>query len=65
MKMSLKALRVNKNLLQSELASLVGVSVATIKNWESGRSYPDQPKIDKLCRIFGVPYDAINFLPED
>lgn len=65
MKMSLKALRVNKNLLQTDLATLLGVSVGTIKNWETGKSYPDQPKIEKLCEVFGVPYDAIDFLPND
>ena len=65
MKISLRALRVNQNMRQSDLAAAVGVSLSTIKNWETGKSFPAQPKIDKLCEIFGVPYDTINFLPTD
>lgn len=61
MKVSLKAARVNAGFTQSEAAKKIGVSVSTIKNWESGVSFPKQPMIEKMCVLYGVPYDYINF----
>ena len=60
-KISLKAARVNKNLTQIKAAKLIGVSVSTLKNWEAGISYPKQPHIMKMCEVYGVPYDIIDF----
>lgn len=59
--MSMKAIRVNKNMKQKEAADAIGVSVSTLKNWESGKSFPNQPMIDKICEVYGVPYDFIKF----
>ena len=61
MQMSMKAIRVNKNLKQKEAADAIGVSVSTLKNWEAGKSFPTQPMIDKICEVYGVPYDFIKF----
>lgn len=63
MKISLKAARVNAGYTQAEAAGIIGVSVTTIKNWESGMSFPKQPMIEKLCALYGVTYDSLNFLP--
>jgi transcriptional regulator with XRE-family HTH domain len=60
-KISLKAARVNAGLTQAESAERIGVSVSTIKNWEVGRSFPNQPMIEKICEIYGVSYDYIKF----
>lgn len=60
-KISLKAARVNKNLTQIKAATLIGVSVSTLKNWESGISYPKQPCIMKMCEVYGVSYDMLDF----
>lgn len=59
--MSMKAIRVNKNMKQREAADAIGVSVSTLKNWEAGKSFPNQPMIDKICEVYGVPYDFIKF----
>lgn len=64
MKISLKAARVNVGLTQTDAAELIGVNVNTIKNWESGKSFPNQPMIDRICSTYGLAYDQINFLPE-
>ena len=64
MKISLKAARVNVGLTQTDAAELIGVNVNTIKNWECGKSFPNQPMIDRLCSVYGLAYDQINFLPE-
>lgn len=60
-KISLKAARVNAGLSQKEVAELTGYSNATICSWENGRSFPKQPAIEVLCRLYGVPYDRIAF----
>lgn len=60
-KMSLKSLRVNINMTQEEVAKVLGVSQKTLSNWENGVTYPDQPAIEKICELYKVTYDFINF----
>ena len=60
-KISLKAARVNAGLTQADSAERIGVSVSTIKNWETGKSFPNQPMIEKICEVYGVSYDYIKF----
>ena len=62
-KITLKAARINAGLTQGDVATELGVSLSTIKNWEKGITFPTQPQIDNLCNLYGVPYDALNFLP--
>lgn len=62
-KLSWKAARVNAKLTIAEAAKAVGVSPSTIKSWESGRTFPKQPKIELLCELYGVPYDYIDCNP--
>jgi putative transcriptional regulator len=38
-----KRIRANYQLSQSEFAALLGISVATLRNWEQGRRTPDGP----------------------
>lgn len=45
----------NKGLLQSQLASLIGVkSSGVISNWEKGINKPDADKIVKLCEVLDI-----------
>lgn len=60
-KISLKAARVNANLTIEEAAEKIGVSPSTLKNWESGITFPNQPKIEKICEVYGIHYDYLNF----
>lgn len=62
-KMSLKAARNNVNLTQTQAAKALGVSISTIKSWEKGITFPKQPMIEKLCKLYKVNYDQVNFLP--
>lgn len=62
-KIKLRAARVNAGLSQKEAASILGVSNKTLLNWEKGKSFPKQPMIEKLCELYGVSYDAIDFRP--
>ena len=46
--MDVKALRAALEQSQSEFALMIGVSVATLRNWEQGRRTPDGPALALL-----------------
>ena len=62
-KISLEAARVNAGLSQKEVAKSLGVSNKTVSSWENGKTFPKGDKILKLCDLYGVPFDNLNFLP--
>lgn len=64
MEMTLKALRVNFGLKQSEMAEIIGVSPSTWFNYEKGNSYPNQKIIEKIENEFNISYDDIAFYPK-
>lgn len=53
------ACRVNAGLNQREFAERIGVSLATITNWESGKSEPDLSELRKISQISKIPMDFI------
>ena len=61
-KMTLEAARRNAKLTQMEAAEKLGVAVTTLRNWEKGTTFPKQPSIEKMCELYGVPYDFISFV---
>ena len=65
MSITLKAARVNRNLNQKDAAKLIGVSVSTLQNYESGKCFPDVPIIKAIERVYKIHYDDIIFLPLD
>ena len=65
MKITLRAARVNKGLRQNEAAKKIGVTRDTLRNWETGKSFPDAVKIKKIEDVYGVGYNDIIFLPKD
>ena len=60
-RVTLAAARVNKHLTQAAAAEMIGVNVNTLKNWESGSTFPKQPQIEKICEVYEVTYDEIIF----
>lgn len=56
---SIAACRVNAGLTQREFADKVGVSLATITNWEGGKSEPDLSQVRKISELSGIPLDFI------
>ena len=65
MKATLKAIRVNNGWSQEEAAKLFGISVATLQNYELGKTFPDVPIINKIIEATGLDYDDIIFLPNN
>lgn len=64
-KFSLKAARVNANLDQKTAAKAIGVSNKTLGSWENGITSPPANKIPAICKLYSVPYDQLNFLPDN
>lgn len=58
-KITLAAARVNSGLNQSEFAREMGVSLATVTNWEKGRTEPDVTQLRKISQLSGIPMDYI------
>lgn len=60
---SLEAARVNARLTQKELAKILGISNATVVNWENGKTEPSLSQLRKISELSGIPMDFI-FVPE-
>lgn len=60
-RISLEAARVNAKLTQKEACERLGISVATMVNWENGKTAPSVDNAQKLCDLYGVKLDDINF----
>lgn len=60
-KITLEAARVNAHYSQSEAASKLGVSRATIQNWESGKTAPSVIQADEISTLYKIPRDFIFF----
>ena len=58
-RISLKAVRVNADMEQKEWAKEVGVSVATVINWEKGNTEPSLSQLRKMSELSGIPMDFI------
>lgn len=62
-KMTLKAARVNAGLTQKEAAQELEISNKTLCSWETGASVPNVVQVGKICELYGVSYDHLDFLP--
>ena len=56
---TIKNLRLEKNMTQTELATLLFTSQDTISLWERNKSLPDIKSLIKLSTIFNVSTDYI------
>lgn len=50
----MKEQRVKKNLTQTELAEMIGVSDKAISKWETGKGLPDISLIEPLAKALGI-----------
>ena len=65
MGMTLKALRINKGLDQKTAADRLGVAPETLSSWETGKTFPSVPQINKIEQLYSTSYADINFLPQN
>lgn len=54
-----KQLRKQRNMTQEELAHAVGVSIAAVSKWESGKSYPDITLLPSIARQLETSVDGL------
>ena len=59
MAISLKAARVNANLTQAEVASLLNISKSTINNYENYKKSPSIARAKELAKLYGMEVDEI------
>lgn len=60
---SLEAVRVNAKMKQKEWAKVLGVSQATVVNWEKGNTEPSLSQLRNMSKLSGIPMDFI-FVPD-
>ena len=61
----LKVLRTQASITQKQLGESIGVSVLTIRNWETGTKLPSMPAIISLSKIFHTSSDFLLGLKSD
>ena len=52
-----KALRIQASMTQKELGDILGVSVVTVRSWETGNKTPSMSAIISLAKAFNVSTD--------
>ena len=58
---TIRELREERGWTQLELAYQLGVTPATVYNWERGRFEPTASKLRQIARLFSVSMDVIAF----
>lgn len=64
MKVSLKAMRVNANYNQKEVAEILGIAPITLIKWEANKTSPTALQLKQLCNLYSCSMDDI-FLPDE
>lgn len=57
--MSLRQLRLDKNLTQKEMANVLGCTQVTYHRYENGEREPSIPQLKQLSEFFGVSIDRL------
>lgn len=61
----LKALRIEKNLTQKQVADRIGLAISAVSSYESGTRFPSYDVLVKLARIFHVSIDYLLGMDEN
>lgn len=61
----LKTLRKGRKMSQERLGEELGLTRATISNWETGRRAPHLSELKRVCEYFGVSLDYMGVMPTD
>ena len=54
-RISYAAARVNKHWTQAEAAKLIGISLNTLLNYETGKTIPDWDTHNKMAELYELP----------
>lgn len=57
----LKELRMEDGMTQKQVAERIGVSVDTVKRWETGETFPTAKDIVKLEQLYRTRFELIDF----
>jgi putative transcriptional regulator len=57
--LDIKALRMKLKFSQSQFANIIGIPVATLRNWEQGRTDPDGPARVLMTALKNNPQEVI------
>ena len=55
----LKEIRERLNITQTKLAKLLGVSIASVRNWEAGEATPRQKNVERIKELEQTPEESI------
>lgn len=55
----IKAYRKSKNVNQTQLAMILGVSKQSVCDWEKGRSVPSHKNLRKIAEFFNITIDNL------
>lgn len=61
LKISMRAARVNANLTRREAAEMLGITLDTLRNYESGRTIPRADIMAKMEEVYRFPAEYIKF----
>lgn len=62
--LTIRELRANKGKTQLELANELGVTPATVYNWEARKYEPKASQLRAIAKYFDVSMDVIDFEPK-
>ena len=63
-KWKLKACRVQAGYTQREVADKLGVTEASVINWETGKGAPSMENGLALTKLYDIPMEAMDFTKE-
>lgn len=65
MKISMRAARINKGMTLAQAAEKLGCALLTVWKYEMGKTQPNAEMIERMVRLYGIPYRNINFVAEN
>ena len=52
---AIKMLRIEQGLTQRQMAERCGISVSTVSDWETGKTWPPRGASERVCEALGIP----------
>ena len=65
MKLTLKALRVNAGFTLKKASEQLGISVVTLRSYETKKTIPNIEMLDKMLNLYNVKFNNFKYSVED